>query len=491
MTLKTREQYIQSLRNCKKRVFLFGEEVENYVDHPLIRPSLNAVAMTYELAQRPETGGLLTADSNLTGERVNRFTHLHQSTSDLVEKIKMQRLLGQCTACCFQRCAGMDSLNALDAVTAHMDQELGTPYHQRFRQYLRHVQEEDLVVGGAMTDSKGDRSLRPAEQADPDMFVRIIHKDEGGIVIRGAKLHQTGAINAHELLVMPTRALRPEESAYAVACAVPADAPGILYIYGRQASDTRKLEGGRVDVGNAEFGGHEAVIIFDDVYVPWEWVFMCGETAFAGELVEWFAAHHRASYGGCKVGVGDVLIGATQAIARVQGVENASHIKDKIVEMIHLNETLYACGIAASTEGAPSPSGSYLVNRLLANVTKLNVTRLPYQIASLAQDIAGGLLGTLPSEKDFNHPEIGPLLEKYLASSARYPTRWRQHLLRLIENLTVGAGAVGYLVESMHGAGSPMAQRIMLARLAGLEEKEQMALKIAGLAEEPAPVHGG
>jgi 4-hydroxybutyryl-CoA dehydratase/vinylacetyl-CoA-Delta-isomerase len=481
MALKTREQYIQSLRNSQKRVFLFGEEIENYVDHPVIRPSINAVAMTYELAQNPETCNLLTTESNLSGERVNRFTHLHQSQTDLVNKVKMQRLLGQCTACCFQRCVGMDSFNALDVVTAHMDQELSTQYHQRFRQYLAHVQSEDLVVGGAMTDPKGDRSLRPAEQKDPDLFVRVVRQDERGIVIRGAKLHQTGAINAHEILVMPTRSLRSDEQAYAVACAVPADAPGMLYIYGRQASDTRKLEGGTIDVGNAEFGGHEAMIIFEDVFIPWEWVFMCGETAYAGELVELFAAHHRTSYGGCKVGVGDVLIGATQALARVQGTENAAHIKDKIVEMIHLNETLYACGIAASAEGVASLSGTYRVDMLLANITKLNVTRFPYQITSLAQDIAGGLMGTMPSEKDFSHPEIGPLLEKYLVGNSKYPTQWRQRLLRLIENLTLGAGAVGYLVESMHGAGSPMAQRIMLARLADLESKEQRALKIAGL----------
>lgn len=481
MTLKTPEQYVHSLRNSKKRLFMFGEQVENYVDHPLIRPSLNAVAMTYELAQNLETRPLLTVKSNLSGELVNRFTHLHQSTADLVKKIKMQRLLGQCTACCFQRCVELDSFNALDVVTTHMDQELATHYNERFRQYLAHVQEEDLMVGAAMTDPKGDRSLRPSEQKDADLFLRVVQQDERGIVIRGAKIHQTGAINSHEILVMPTRALRADEFTYAVACAVPADAPGMLYIYGRQPSDTRKLEGGQIDLGNAEFGGHEAVIIFNDVFVPWKWVFMCGETAYAGELVELFAAHHRASYGGCKVGVGDVLIGATQALARVQGTENAAHIKDKIVEMIHLNETLYACGIAASAEGTPTPSGTYRVDMLLANITKLNVTRFPYQIASLAHDIAGGLLATMPSEQDFNHPEIGALLEKYLIGNARYPTQWRRRLLRLLENLTLGAGAVGYLVESMHGAGSPMAQRIMLARLANLEDKEQQALKIAGL----------
>jgi 4-hydroxybutyryl-CoA dehydratase/vinylacetyl-CoA-Delta-isomerase len=483
MPLKTRAEYIQSLRTQKKRVFMFGEQIENPVDHPMIRPSLNAVAMTYELAQQPEYLERMTAISNLTGERVNRFTHLHQSTADLVDKIKMQRLLGQCTACCFQRCVGLDSFNALDVVTTHIDQDQGSNYNQRFRRYLRNVQEGDLVVDGAMTDPKGNRALSPSQQSDPDLFLRVVERNDDGIRIRGAKVHQTGALNAHQILVMPTRALRQGEQDYALACALEADAEGLMYVFGRQASDTRKLEGGTIDVGNPEFGGHEAVIIFNDVFVPWDRVFMCGEVQYAGELVELFAAHHRASYGGCKVGVGDVLIGATRALARMLGIENASHVKDKLVEMIHLNETLYACGLATSTEGRVSPSGTYRIDLLLANVTKLNVTRFPYHIARLAQDIAGGLLVTMPSERDFEHPEVGPLLEKYLVGASDYPTEWRQRMLRLIENLTLGPGAVGYLAESMHGAGSPMAQRIMLARLADMDEKEELAMKIAGISK--------
>ena len=481
----TQEDYLKSLRGMKKRIFLLGEEIEDYVDHPMIRPSLNAVAMTYQLANDPIHAKLMTAESNLTGRQVNRFTHLHQSTQDLVNKVKMQRLLGQCTACCFQRCVGMDSFNALDVITHRMDQELGTHYNPRFRKYLAHVQEENLVVDGAMTDPKGNRKLSPSRQADPDLHVHIVKENKDGVFIRGAKVHQTGALNSHEILVMPSRSLEEADRDYAIACAVPADAQGIIYVVGRQASDTRKLEGGRIDVGNHRYGGHEAVIIFQDVFVPWEWVFMCRESQYAGALVELFAAHHRTSYGGCKVGVGDVLIGAVQAIARVQGIEQASHIKDKLVEMVHLNETLYACGLASSYEGRQSPSGTYMIDVLLANVTKLNVTRFPYEIARLAQDIAGGLLVTMPSEKDFNHPEIGPLLQKYLVGSEEFPTEWRQRLLRLIENITLGVGGVGYLVESMHGAGSPMAQRIILTRLSDMDAKEAYALKIAGLVKKP------
>ncbi len=479
--IETRDDYLESLRAVKKRVHILGEQVEDYVGHPMVRPSLNAVAMTYELARDPEHAGLMTAESNLTGGRVNRFTHLHQGNQDLVAKVKMQRLLGQRTACCFQRCVGLDSFNALDVVSERMDRELGTGYHSRFRRYLAHVQGDNLVVDGAMTDPKGNRKLSPSQQADPDLHLRVVAQNKEGIHIRGAKVHQTGALSAHEILVMPTRSLSQADRDYAVACAVPGDAPGVVYVLGRQASDTRKLEDGWVDVGNPMFGGHEAVILFEDVFVPWERVFMCGEYAYAGELVELFAAHHRTSYGGCKVGVGDVLIGAVRALARVQGIDQASHVKDKLVEMVHLNETLYACGLAASYEGVGTPSGTYSIDRLLANITKLNVTRFPYEIARLAQDIAGGLLVTLPSERDFDHPQVGPLLEKYLVGSVAYATGERQRLLRLIENLTLGPGAVGYLVESMHGAGSPMAQRIMLGRLADLDGMEACALRIAGI----------
>jgi 4-hydroxybutyryl-CoA dehydratase/vinylacetyl-CoA-Delta-isomerase len=300
-------------------------------------------------------------------------------------------------------------------------------------------------------------------------------------VVRGAKAHQTGAINSHWILVLPTTAMTEAGQDYAVCFAAPADAEGITYIYGRQSCDTRKLEGGEIDVGNRLYGGQEALMVFDDLFVPWENVFLCGEHAFSGMLVERFAGYHRQSYGGCKVGVGDVLIGAAALAADYNGTAAAAHIRDKLVEMTHLNETLYACGIACSAEGKPTASGNYLIDLLLANVCKQNVTRLPYEIARLAEDIAGGLLATMASEKDLSHPEIGPVLEKYLKGVASVPTEHRCRVMRLIENLTMGSASVGYRTESMHGAGSPQAQRVMIARQGGLEQKKRLAAEIAGI----------
>ena len=483
MPLMTGEQYIESIRKLKMQVYMFGKKIDNPVDDPILRPSLNSVRMTYDLAQKTEYQDLMTAVSNLTGERVNRFTHIHQSTEDLVKKVKMQRLLGQKTAACFQRCVGMDAFNAVYSTTYEIDQKYSTSYHENFKKFAAYVQENDLTVDGAMTDPKGDRSKAPHEQADPDLFLRIVERRPDGIVVRGAKMHQTGALNSHEIIIMPTQSMKAEDADYAVSFAVPMDTNGIYMIIGRQSCDTRKLEGSEMDVGNAEFGGVEALVVFDDVFVPNDRIFMCGEYDFAGMLVERFAGYHRQSYGGCKVGVGDVLIGAAALAADYNGCAKASHIKDKLIEMTHLNETLYCCGIACSAEGHQTESGNYIIDLLLANVCKQNVTRFPYEIVRLAEDIAGGLVVTAPSETDLRDPKLGPVIDKYLRGVASVSTENRLRVLRLIENLALGTAAVGYRTESLHGAGSPQAQRIMIARQGNLEHKKELAKAIAHIKE--------
>jgi 4-hydroxybutyryl-CoA dehydratase/vinylacetyl-CoA-Delta-isomerase len=476
--IRSAEEYIASLRGRKLRVFLFGELVDEPVDHPLIRPSINAVAETYALALRnPELG---TAVSPYTGERINRFLHVAGSAQDLVLQNKMQRRLGQLTGTCFQRCVGMDAINALHSVTFDIDAAHGTGYHRRFIDFVTEMQRAGFVIGGAMTDAKGDRSKAPHEQADPDVFVHVSRRTDEGVYIRGAKAHQTGCINSHWLLVMPTMRLGPADEDYAIVGAVPVDAPGITYIYGRQSCDTRSMEGGEIDPGNRKFAGQEAMIIFDDVFIPWERVFMDREVEFAATLVERFTGYHRRSYV-CKSGVGDVLIGAAATIADFNGVEKVSHVRDKLVEMTHLNETIYATGIAASHQAVPLKSGVYICDDMLANVCKHHVTRFPYEISRLAQDLAGGLMVTQPSEQDLDHPEIGALMRKYLQGRADIPTEDRLRILRLLENMTLGRNAVGYLTESLHGAGSPQAQRIQILRQMQLDFKKSLAKTLAGI----------
>lgn len=481
--LMNAKEYEESLRKLKLNVYMFGKKVENPVDDPIIRPSMNAVAETYETALKPEYEDIMTATSHITGKKINRFTHIHQSIEDLVKKSKMGRLLGSLTACCFQRCVGMDTLNALSITTWAIDDKYGTEYNKRFLKYLEYVQENDLVCTGAMTDTKGDRSLAPSKQPDPDMFLHVVEERKDGIVVSGAKAHQTGAVNSHEIIVMPTITMREADRDYAVSFALPSDAEGITYIMGRQSCDTRKLEGLTFDRGNMHYGGHEALVIFDRVFVPWERVFMYKEYEFSTQLVENFAAYHRQSYA-CKVGVGDVLIGATQTAAEYNGVDKASHVKDKIVEMNHLNETLFCGCIACAAEGHREPCGTYLVDVLLANVHKQNVTRFPYEIARLSQDIAGGLMVTCPSAQDLASPDVGKWVDKYLKTKQDVPTEHRLRILRLIENITLGTAAVGYLTESMHGAGSPQAQRIMISRLINLSRKQKRAKYLCGIEEK-------
>jgi len=312
------------------------------------------------------------------------------------------------------------------------------------------------------------------------LFVRVVERRPDGLVLRGAKAHQTGCLNSHWLVVMPTMRLTAADKDYAVVAAIPVDAPGITYIYGRQSCDTRALEGGDIDQGNAKFAGQEALVVLEDVFVPYSHVFLDGEWEFAASLVERFTAYHRRSYV-CKTGVGDVLIGAAATIADYNGVAKASHIRDKLVEMTHLNETIYGAGIAASHESTKTAAGNYQPDDMLANVCKHNVTRYPYEISRLAQDLAGGLMVTLPSDKDFENKTTGPILQTYMKGRPGVSVDSRRRMLRLVENMTLGRNAVGYLTESLHGAGSPQAQRVQIHRLMNVEQKKSLAKRLAGV----------
>jgi 4-hydroxybutyryl-CoA dehydratase/vinylacetyl-CoA-Delta-isomerase len=477
-TIRDGDDYLASLYGRGTTLYLFGERVEEPADHPIIRPSINALRETYDLAVREPQ--LATAWSPYIEGPVNRFLHVVEGPDDLVMKHKMQRRLGQNTGTCFQRCTGLDAISVLHSLTYDIDAEHGTPYHQRYLAFLEQAQRHNILIAAGMTDPKGDRSKSPHEQKDPDLFLHVSGRNEHGIFLRGAKAHMTGGWNQHWIAVLPTMNLREGDAEYAVCAMVPGDAEGITYIYGRQASDTRAMEPGTLDQGNARFGGQEVLVHFDDVFVPYEHVLMDGEYAYAQSLVTRFTSYHRASYV-CKTGLGDVMVGAAAQIADDNGVPNASHIKDKLVEMTHLNETIYSSSIASAHEAHELASGIWINDDMLSNVCKHNVTRFPYEIARLAQDLAGGIVVTMPSEQDFRSEEVGPLLDKLLAGRADVPTENRMRVLRLIENLTLGRNAVGYLTESLHGAGSPQAQRIQILRGMDVDTKKAYARTLAGI----------
>lgn len=470
------QQYKDSLKKLHPVIYCNGRKIESVVDDPMTAPHVNSAAMTYELVFDPEYEDLMTATSSFTGKKINRFTHVHQSTEDLVKKVKMMRMIGQKTGTCFQRCVGFDALNASYITTYKIDKKYGTDYHERLKKYIQYVQETDIMVAGSMTDPKGDRSKKPSQQADPDLFVHVVEHREDGIVVRGAKAHQTGMVNSHEMLILPTTNLGPEDKDYAVAAAIPVDAPGVIHIFGRQTNENRRIEG-TIDCGNAEYAivGGETLTVLNDVFVPWDRVFMCGEYDLAQEFVETFASYHRQNYGGCKVGVADVIIGAAASMAEYNGCPKASHIKDKLVEMVHLAESMHCCSIACSAMGHKTEAGSYYVDTLLANTVKLNCTKTMYEISRLAHDIAGGFIATLPYEADYRSETCHGYIDKYFAGDARFPTEERIRMARLLENMTGGTA----LAESMHGAGSPQAMRVMIQRETNWEQKKNFAKKLA------------
>ena len=479
MKIRNGAEYIESLRKIHPKIYYKGKRITDVTRHPATAPYVRCAAMTYALAANEQYKDLATATSHLTGNTISRFTHVHQSVEDLIKKIKLLRVLGQKTGSCFQRCVGLDGINAVYSVAYEIDEKYGTQYLERFKKWLTYIQEENLMVVGAMTDPKGDRSKGPADQPDPDQYVHVVERRDDGVIIRGAKIHMTGGVNSHEILVMPTVAMDERSKEHAIVCAVPVDAPGVTMIFGRQANDDRRDNKERIDFGKPSFGavGGEAVIAFENVFVPKERVFMDGETEFTGALVYRFAAHHRANYGACKTGLMDVLIGAVAYLAQIQGTAKASHIRDKVTEMIHLCETLYSSSIACSAEGWPTPSGAYMVDTMLANVCKQNVTRHHFEVARLAVDIAGGLIATLPSEYDLRSEEVGQLVRKYFSGVEGVPSEYRVNIVRLIEAMTGGTS----LVESMHGAGSPQAQRIMIFREGQLDKKIKLAKALAGI----------
>lgn len=336
MKIGSGAEYIASLRELKPIIYYKGKRIEDVTRHPATAPHVRAAAMTYALARDDEYRDLATATSHLTGQTISRFTHVHQNIDDLIKKVKLLRVLGQKTGTCFQRCVGLDGINATYSVTYEIDQNCDTEYFDRFKKWLAYIQNENRMVAGAMTDPKGDRSKSPSDQSDPDQYVHVVERLADGIVIRGAKLHQTGAVNSHEILVMPGTAVDKRSKDYAVVCAVPVDAAGVTMIFGRQSNDERRDNLERIDVGKPSFGavGGEAVVVFEDVFVPSERVFMDGEADFTGTLVYRFAAHHRANYGACKTGLMDILTGAVGYLSQIHGTAAASHVKDKITETV-------------------------------------------------------------------------------------------------------------------------------------------------------------
>ncbi len=473
--LITKEAYIERLSKKKPVVYVNGERVSNYVEHPNIKPIVDSIGLTYELALKDEFKELTTAQSQFINEPVNRFLHIYTEKEDLLARLKLARFYSQRLATCNYRCVGSDALNALYTVTYEMDKELGTEYHKRLVEYIKYAQKNDLALSGALTDVKGDRSKKPHEQ--DDMYLRIVEKRPDGIVVRGAKAHQSGAVAADETVVMPTIALREEDKAYAVAFAVPSGAEGLIYVLQNNAFEAKRRENGEWEVGNPYGVRGTCLMIFDNVFIPWERVFMCEEYKYAAPLVGNFANIHRYAGSGCKAGFIDTIIGAAELIADYNGVAGASHIQAKITEMIRGCEGCYACALASGYEAKQHKSGVWLPDGLYSNVSKLlGFTAIGDAIVYLA-DITGGICVTCPSERDLKNPEIGKYIEHYLKGKADVPTEARMKVIKFVEYWVAGPHEGG----AVHGGGSPITPNLFIRRLSNVEEKIRLVKELLNL----------
>ena len=477
--LKTPEEYKESLRVMRPNVYKFGELIEDVTTHPATRRTVEGHAQIYALQHDPEYQDIVTAESVLTGEKVSRYLSVIKNPEDMIANSRMKRYMFNVTGTCTGgRCGGWNGINALWTTTFDMDKEKGTDYHERFKEWLKGAQERDVTISVALTDPKGDRTLPPSKQEDPDMNLRIIEEKEDGIVVKGAKIMICGIAAANEVLVLPGSKYGEEDKDWAVAFAIPRDIDGLKCVETRHPSDLRELEEG-FDAPVERGGITQSYLLFEDVFVPKERIFMLRDYEFTLQMVMNFIAPYRAAIGACVAGQGDVMVGASILMAWANGLSEKV-FRDKLTQMAVNNETTYGMGVAAAALGKKHPSGSWQVDTLLSNVNKVYVATLPYETKRLAQEIGGGIAetGCMPSFRDFDSEEYGELVQKYLKAAA--PAESRVRIARLIEWLTLGAGVPG----CMHGGGSPDGARLVIQRTAGFERCIELAEELSGIEKE-------
>jgi len=473
--MRTPEKYMSDLEKMRDNVYMGGELVKR--TDPRIRPGINVMSVTFDLPHNPDYEILMTAKSHSTDEKINRFTHIPQNVDDLLKKQKMIRLYAQRCGGCIQRCMGLDAIVALSIATKEMDDEHKSEYYSRFINYLKYFQENDLCAACAQTDVKGDRSKRPHEQEDPDLYLRILEVRDDGIIVRGAKNCITMAPYADEIIVVPTRAMLEEDKDYAVSFAIPADHENVYLI--NRSVWIRKRKKFRAPF--AEMGVSDSFIVFDDTFIPKERVFMCREWKFARRLALLFANSHRHSYTGCKPAVSDILAGATALVAEYNGIERAPHVRDKVSEIIGSAELSYAAGIASAVYGHKTSSGTFFPNPIFSNVGRRLMGETIYHEYNILTEIAGGLMVTLPFEDEFMTKKTKPFLNKYIKRNPEISPEDMHRCFRFIENLAASELATWYQIAGVHGGGSPIMETIVLMSEYDIESKKDIAKYLAGI----------
>lgn len=485
--MRTKAQYIEGLKKMRRNIYVNGQKIDR--DDELQMDCLNTIGVTFDYANNPEYEDLCTATSHLTGKKINRFCHIHHSKEDLHKKQDMTRLLCRAVGGCIQRCMGIDGSNAIYNVSYEADKENNgaTEYHENFKKWLKRFQEKDLVGCCAQTDVKGHRMLRPSEQEDPDLYLRVVEKTKEGAVVRGCKVHNSEASVADEILVVPTRALKPEEKDWAIAFAIPADWEGIKQVV--SIHNLRKRE--HFPRGFTP-GATDSYTIFDNVLIPWERVFLCGETIHGGACALLFALFHRHSYSGCKPAIGDLLLGTAALIAEYNGIHKASHVRAKLAEFIKVTELGYAAGFTASELGGtelyvptmgkmPYGPGSYIPDSIYANVGRCLTGEAVFHESEMLCDLAGGIPATFPYEGDFVNPETKDLLNKYIMRNPDISAENAAQLWRYVGDMLVSASAGVHAFGSYHGGGSPIMEQIAITSQYDINARKEMVKRLAGI----------
>lgn len=477
--MRTGAAYIEGLRKKKPVVWNLGKRVDNIVDYPAVRPMLDTIAATFDLALIPENEELLTATSHLTGKKINRFDHVFMSVDDLLKRQVEIRFLQGMLGSCLARCGTLGAINTMYGITYELDQQYGTKYHQRALDFIKNVEEKDLIVSIPMMDCRGDRSKRPAEQADPDMFLRIVEERPNGIVVRGAKALQFG-FGADECVIFPCSPLKENERQYAVMAAVEPDAKGVSYILDYGPTNAMNMTGTPMDCGNATFHGGfspTALQVFDDVFIPKERVFMQGEWAMAQESVRRFGLMARMWQTGCRAGSMDLLTGAAALVAEYNGITKAAHVREKLTEMMILTETVWGLALAGALTGKPTSSGQYLPDNVLINAGKYQAIQGYWEICKLASDLTGGIIVGAPAEADIRNPETGKWINKYMKGVNEVPAEHRLRAVRLVQWLAQTTNIGG-----LHFSGGPMEnQRVVIRSYIDIEEKKKRAKVACGI----------
>jgi len=485
MALMTPEQFEESLKKIKPCVFMNGKRVESVLENRNTRTVVEANKASYAWALDPRYKDIMTCYSPLINDVVNRYTYVSASNEDLVRKAEAGTFTAEMLGTCIYRCVGYDSFHSLASTTWEMDRDLSTGYHSRFLEYLKMVQTKDLSVAGALTEPRGDRSKKTLDWPDPYLSLKIVDKNADGIVVRGAKINISGAYASHEIVVLPQAAHFKGEEDYAVAFATPVDAKGITFVcqYSPYSAE-RDMADDIEELGNPVFGQREtSMVVFDNVFVPWERVFHCGEYPYSVKLVTRFARTHRMTCGGtCKVGFMNQIIGAARLIQEYKGLQKAAHINEELAEMVVLRETARACGLAAAHKGSEEPPGSgvFLPDELMGNVSKLNVSNAFWRMMALAGDIGGGLIVTLPSLKELKNPEVKDYVEEFYSFGSDEPTENIMKVHKHLQNWTAGLHGVG----TWHGAGPVMAQKIMLQRVINYDHEKELVKRTLNLKEK-------